>query len=165
MPERFLLQILRDLTKKGILCSTRGGGGGFALTRPAHEITLLELVEAIDGPIATGLPNNLSFPDRSDAILRNTLNRITDAARRQLATVTINDLAGQGGNGQRHQAATQEPTDPADNESAGSPHRNGPEPVEASEEADSNAPPPRRHPPIPAPRHLDVFTTQVTAGS
>ena len=45
MPERFLLQILRDLAKQGILQSTRGGGGGFMLDRRPEEVSLLEVIE------------------------------------------------------------------------------------------------------------------------
>ena len=48
MPERFLLQILRSLVTHGILRSTRGVDGGYALVRPAEEISLLEVIEAIE---------------------------------------------------------------------------------------------------------------------
>src|SRR4026209_2258344 len=66
MPERFLLQILRDLVTHGILRSTRGVDGGYALLRPAEEITLLDLVEAIEGPLETAeLPSEvLPSPSR-----------------------------------------------------------------------------------------------------
>ena len=47
MPERFLLQILRILVTHGILKSTRGVDGGYSLSRPADEISLLEVIEAI----------------------------------------------------------------------------------------------------------------------
>ena len=46
MPERFLLQILRNLVTHGILRSTRGVDGGYALVRPADQISLLEVIEA-----------------------------------------------------------------------------------------------------------------------
>lgn len=48
MPERFLLQILRNLVNHGILRSTRGVDGGYALTRPPEQVSLLELIEAIE---------------------------------------------------------------------------------------------------------------------
>src|SRR5438045_1759087 len=50
LPERFLLQILRSLVTHGILTSTRGVDGGYALVRPAEKISLLEMIEAIEGP-------------------------------------------------------------------------------------------------------------------
>ena len=48
-PPKFLAQILQRLARKGILRSGKGPTGGFALRRPAEDISLLELVDAIDG--------------------------------------------------------------------------------------------------------------------
>jgi len=93
MPERFLLQILRDLTKKGILQSTRGGGGGFMLSRSADEISLLDLIEAVDGPLDAGLPRSLGFPEPSETILNDTLRRVRESVRRELSAITVTDLA------------------------------------------------------------------------
>jgi Rrf2 family transcriptional regulator, iron-sulfur cluster assembly transcription factor len=52
IPERFLAKIFQRLSKVGILRSTRGSGGGFSLGRPANEITMREIIEALEGPIA-----------------------------------------------------------------------------------------------------------------
>lgn len=49
LPQPFLSKILKILSSRGILHSVRGPGGGFRLARPAKEITLLDIVEAIDG--------------------------------------------------------------------------------------------------------------------
>ena len=49
IPLHFLAKIFQDLSKKKILTSTKGPKGGFSLARPAAEITLLQIVEAIDG--------------------------------------------------------------------------------------------------------------------
>ncbi|MGO0123133.1 RrF2 family transcriptional regulator [Desulfothermobacter acidiphilus] len=51
IPLRFLLKVVRDLTRAGIVRSYRGVGGGFALARPASTITLREVWEAVEGPI------------------------------------------------------------------------------------------------------------------
>ena len=48
-PAHFLAKILQDLTKQNILVSLKGPTGGFALSRPAEEIKLLEVVKALDG--------------------------------------------------------------------------------------------------------------------
>jgi Rrf2 family iron-sulfur cluster assembly transcriptional regulator len=45
----FLAKILQDLARKGLLASHRGPSGGFALARPAREISLFSIVEVIDG--------------------------------------------------------------------------------------------------------------------
>lgn len=51
IPASFAAKILRSLVRAGLLRSTRGVKGGFALARPATEITLLDVVEAIEGPL------------------------------------------------------------------------------------------------------------------
>jgi len=51
IPSSFMAKILRSLVKAGLLRSTRGVHGGFALARPTTEISLLDVVEAIEGPL------------------------------------------------------------------------------------------------------------------
>ncbi len=51
IPVTFLAKIVAQLSAAGILRSKRGAHGGVALGRPADEISLLEIVEAIDGPL------------------------------------------------------------------------------------------------------------------
>lgn len=92
MPERFLLQILRDLAKQGILLSTRGGGGGFTLGRQPEDISLLEVIEAVDGPLCASLPLKGSFPAKVGERLHEALGRIADVTRRQLEAVKVSDL-------------------------------------------------------------------------
>ena len=49
IPAHFLAKILQELTRKGLLRSSKGPSGGFALRTPAGHIRLLDLVEALDG--------------------------------------------------------------------------------------------------------------------
>jgi Rrf2 family protein len=49
IPAHFLAKILQDLTRKGLLRSSKGPSGGFALRTPASQIRLIDLVEALDG--------------------------------------------------------------------------------------------------------------------
>lgn len=51
IPATFLAKIVSQLSAIGVLQAMRGARGGVRLARPANEITLLEIVEAIDGPI------------------------------------------------------------------------------------------------------------------
>ena len=49
IPYHFLGKILQHLTRKGLLASVKGPSGGFALAKPSKNITLFDVVEAIDG--------------------------------------------------------------------------------------------------------------------
>jgi len=52
VPKSFLGKIFQNLSKSGLVGSARGSGGGFYLNRSASEITVLEILESIEGPIA-----------------------------------------------------------------------------------------------------------------
>ena len=102
MPERFLLEILHDLVKRGIIRSTRGGGGGFALANSPENISLLDVVEAVDGPLPSGLPSNANLPDALSVWLRGSLVDITEDIRKRLADITLDRLLRAGVNGSGH---------------------------------------------------------------
>jgi Rrf2 family protein len=51
IPSSFMAKILRYLVRGQLLRSVRGVNGGFALARPPSEITLLEIVQAVEGPM------------------------------------------------------------------------------------------------------------------
>jgi Rrf2 family transcriptional regulator, iron-sulfur cluster assembly transcription factor len=50
LPRDFMAKIFQKLVRGGILISAKGRGGGFALARPAHQISLMQVVEAMEGP-------------------------------------------------------------------------------------------------------------------
>jgi len=54
LPQPYLEQILLALKGAGLVQSKRGVGGGYVLARPPAEITLGEIVAAVDGPIVAG---------------------------------------------------------------------------------------------------------------
>jgi Rrf2 family protein len=92
MPERFLLQILRSLVTHGILRSTRGVDGGYALVRPANEISLLEVIEAIEGPYDSTTAMGEALPADSQEMLRDALNQVTTTTRKQLEAIKLSQL-------------------------------------------------------------------------
>jgi Rrf2 family protein len=93
MPERFLLQILRILVTHGILKSTRGVDGGYSLSRPADQISLLEVIEAIDGPLESeGEALLAEGPGDAHQKLQTALKQVTKTARRQLEAITLSQL-------------------------------------------------------------------------
>ena len=51
MPREFLAKILKVLSAKGLVRSSRGAHGGYQLARPARDISFLEVIEAVEGPV------------------------------------------------------------------------------------------------------------------
>jgi len=92
MPERFLLQVLRGLVNHGLLTSTRGVDGGYSLARPASEISLLQILEATDGPLTAELPPLECIPRTAQIHLQETLRQITAQTCRLLEDVKLFDL-------------------------------------------------------------------------
>jgi Rrf2 family protein len=92
IPERFLLKSLGLLVKAGILHGARGPGGGYRLARPAAKISLLQIIEAVDGPLrgqAPGFQAGHALNRRVEAVCQ----LAADQARKQLGRVSVADLA------------------------------------------------------------------------
>ena len=51
IPLEYLLKILQQLVRANVLRSKRGPRGGFSLAKPTNKITMLEIIEAVDGPM------------------------------------------------------------------------------------------------------------------
>ncbi len=67
IPERFLEQIFQRLRKAELVRGKRGPGGGYVLARPAAEITLRDILEAVEGPLADGIAHGPPPRDRRSA--------------------------------------------------------------------------------------------------
>jgi Rrf2 family protein len=93
-PPRFLYRILRRLVDADLLTGVSGPGGGYALARRPRQISLLDIVTAVEGPEG---PHELRpvAPQHAGAIqLINALVKRSNAAfRRQLATTSLEKLA------------------------------------------------------------------------
>jgi Rrf2 family protein len=94
IPGLFLLKCLLRATSAGLLRSVKGPNGGYVLARPAREISVLEIVEAVDGPIRGEAP---PVGSGAAAALDRRLQEECDAAavliRERLAKVSLADLA------------------------------------------------------------------------
>jgi Rrf2 family transcriptional regulator, cysteine metabolism repressor len=87
MPVQFLEQLFSTLRRSGLLDSHRGKRGGYTLARPADEITVLEVVQALDGRLGEeGKEAGGIWAEGVDA-LRDVFSRTTigDVARREAA--------------------------------------------------------------------------------
>lgn len=92
MPERFLLQVLRSLVNHGILVSTRGVDGGYALARSLDDISLLQILEATDGPQVPVIPPLDAIPEQSRESLEAVLRDVTAMACRRMSDVKLSSL-------------------------------------------------------------------------
>jgi Rrf2 family protein len=94
IPDRFLLKVLKPLVSAQVLTSVKGPNGGYRLARPANEITMLEVLEAVDGPIRGNAPGGISEKDHH---LRRRLDEIcnqsAETTRKHLSKVKISELA------------------------------------------------------------------------
>ena len=92
IPERYLVQILLQLKGAGLVYSARGASGGYRLSRPADQISLSEVLVAIDGP---GDPPRESQEPAAQA-LASVWENICAAKRAVLERTTIAQLAAAG---------------------------------------------------------------------
>jgi Rrf2 family protein len=92
--ERFLLKVLKPLVSARVLTSVKGPNGGYRLLKPAKQITLLEVVEAVDGPVRGEAP---AVGQNGGAALDRRLGAVCEdagsLARQRLAKVTLAELA------------------------------------------------------------------------
>ncbi len=101
IPRKYLEFIMVDLKKAGLVTSRRGPGGGYTLARPATDISFVEVMRAIDGPIALVPCASENFYARCDdchdeatCAIRRVLARVRDSAVAILANTSLADAAG-----------------------------------------------------------------------
>jgi Rrf2 family protein len=95
IPLRFLENILVQLRQGGIVVSRRGADGGYRLAQPPQEITVADVIRAIDGPLAAvsgERPEKLEFHGSSEP-LRDVWIAVRASLRDVLEPVTLADLA------------------------------------------------------------------------
>lgn len=96
IPAKFLEQLMVQLRKGGLVKAVRGARGGFVLERPAEEITVLDVVEALEGPLHTTVCDG----DRAETCGRSgacaaafVWEQATTALRDVFSAATIADLS------------------------------------------------------------------------
>jgi Rrf2 family protein len=95
IPLKFLENILLDLKHAGLVQSQRGVEGGYWLARPAEEISLADVIRAVEGPIANvrGIrPEQVEYRGAAEP-LREAWIAVRANLRAVLETVTLADLA------------------------------------------------------------------------
>jgi Rrf2 family protein len=96
LPQPYLEQILLALKGAGLVRSKRGVGGGYVLARPPDQITLAEIVSAVDGPIQLGdfgLPHSDGACDHEgQCVLLTIWNNVGDHMRTHLQAHTLDAM-------------------------------------------------------------------------
>jgi FeS assembly SUF system regulator len=89
-------KLMGQLAASGLLTSARGVGGGFALSRPADEISLADIVEAVEGPIALTMcseSNNHQCILDAHCRVKPHIGVVGKAVRGALGAVPLTELA------------------------------------------------------------------------
>ena len=94
IPPNFLENILADLRNAGLVASRRGAEGGYWLARPADEVSLAEVIRAVDGPLANvrGVRSEQVSYDGSAEPLRDVWVAVRASLRSVLEQVTLADI-------------------------------------------------------------------------
>jgi Rrf2 family protein len=99
-PRKFLELILLDLKRHGLVYSQRGKHGGYALAKPASQITVGEVIRILDGPLAplpcaslTGYRRCSDCDDEGSCPVRLVMRQVRDAMASIVDNTTIADAA------------------------------------------------------------------------
>ena len=107
IPRHFLDNILTDLRRAGIVATHRGAEGGSRLARPAKDITLADVMRAIEGPLAAVRdvrPEQLSYEGPAER-LPEVWIAVRGSLRSVLEQVTVADVASGQASATRREAA------------------------------------------------------------
>jgi Rrf2 family protein len=94
IPPQLLAKILQTLAKAGLLVSHAGTNGGYALSRPATEITAFEVIRAIDGPlfITSCITIHGTCDLAGHCTIKEPLRKVNDSIKDLLSGIRIADL-------------------------------------------------------------------------
>lgn len=95
IPAQLLAKILQTLAKGGLLVSTAGTRGGYALARPAQEINAFEVIRTIDGPlfITSCITIHGACDLAGHCTIKEPLRKVNDSIKDLLSGITVADLA------------------------------------------------------------------------
>ena len=99
---RFALKILHKLVTGGVVRSYKGANGGYTLACEAEQITLRDIIELIDGPLAISRCIDDSHQcsregvDKSECVLYHIFCRINDGVATKLELISVADVVGNG---------------------------------------------------------------------
>jgi Rrf2 family protein len=95
IPLKFLENILIDLRHAGLVRSQRGAEGGYWLAKPATDISVADVIRAVEGPLASvrgESPSDIDYPEGAEELQRFWI-AVRASVRSVAETVTLADLA------------------------------------------------------------------------
>ena len=95
IPPKFLEHILTDLRRSGLIVSQRGSEGGYRLARPAEDVSLADVIRAVEGPLANvrgEWPEEVEYAGAAEA-LQEVWIAVRANLRAVLESVTLADIA------------------------------------------------------------------------
>jgi Rrf2 family protein len=97
IPVRFLEQVLNGLKKAGLIESVRGSQGGYLLTKGPSDVSLAQIVEALDGPLTASsprkaAPRRLRSRAKLEALLGEVWEQVRQAELTILSAITLKDI-------------------------------------------------------------------------
>jgi Rrf2 family protein len=93
IPLEYLLKIMQQLVRANLLRSKRGPRGGFSLARPVAKITMLDIIEAVDGPMDVSLGLDEYAPkDKFSSKTERAYGQVIAQTRNAFKKVKLSDL-------------------------------------------------------------------------
>lgn len=97
LPEPTIAKVLKTLSKADVVVSRRGANGGYALARAPHAISIVEVISALEGPIAvtecTDDSEDASCAHETHCAVRGNWQRINEAVLGALRGITLDEMA------------------------------------------------------------------------
>lgn len=101
VPSQYLEQLLGSLRRAGLVSTVRGAQGGYRLNRAAEQVTLLDIVDAMEGPVEL---SECTSPEHvcdkaCNCPVRWVWQRVTDSINQELKSIRLSDMLDRQGEG------------------------------------------------------------------
>ncbi len=97
VPQRFSLKILRKLMLNNLIASRKGVSGGYFIAAPLSDISILRVIESIDGPLYMNKCLNIENPcnrgaEKGECVFHNIFNQINQYIVEKLGSITFEEV-------------------------------------------------------------------------
>ena len=94
IPKQYLEQLLGSLRRNGLIRSERGANGGYQLARPPADISVLDIIDAMEGPLALSdcIASDTHCARAGQCRVRVVWEKLTESINHELAGVTLKDM-------------------------------------------------------------------------